>query len=225
MPVIVAANPKGGVGKSTACLVLGTMLARQGDSVCIIDADPQQTLGRWAQAGLSAFAHLVRAVRPGEDLVDVIDRAAQTAKFVIIDVQGSANMEMATAMSRADLVIIPIRAKTEDAEVSVKAIGLLRTQEKLHRRTINHGVLFMCTSSAIKTREERDIIKSIDRAAIPRFAVALNERTAFSQMLAQKKTLWELEDGDVNGLAGALANATSYVNDIRSTLDQQRSAA
>jgi len=44
MPVIVAANPKGGSGKSTTCIVSGTTLASQGASVRIIDADPQSAL-------------------------------------------------------------------------------------------------------------------------------------------------------------------------------------
>ncbi len=49
MPVVVAANPKGGSGKSTTCIVIGTTLASQGASVRIIDADPQRTLARWSE--------------------------------------------------------------------------------------------------------------------------------------------------------------------------------
>ena len=51
MAVIVAANPKGGSGKSTSCLVLGTTLASKGATVAIIDADPQKPVGRWGSIG------------------------------------------------------------------------------------------------------------------------------------------------------------------------------
>jgi chromosome partitioning protein len=47
MPVIVVANPKGGAGKSTLSLVLGTALASQGASVTLIDCDPNRPIVDW----------------------------------------------------------------------------------------------------------------------------------------------------------------------------------
>src|ERR1035441_7395334 len=102
MPVIVAANPKGGSGKSTTCLVIGTTLASQGASVRIIDADPQGTLAMWSE-GSSKYRDLVVKPTANEDLTVLIDRLQSQFQFVIIDVQGSANQEMFSAMSRADL--------------------------------------------------------------------------------------------------------------------------
>src|ERR1017187_6346010 len=66
MPVIVAANPKGGSGKSTTCLVIGTTLASQGASVRIIDADPQGTLAMWSE-GSSKYRDLVVKPTANED--------------------------------------------------------------------------------------------------------------------------------------------------------------
>ncbi|MGA2250931.1 MAG: ParA family protein [Terracidiphilus sp.] len=48
MPTIVFANPKGGVGKSTAAVLLATELASHGGSVTMIDADPNRPLTQWA---------------------------------------------------------------------------------------------------------------------------------------------------------------------------------
>ena len=47
MPVVCAANPKGGAGKSTTILALATTLAEQGASVTIIDADPNKPISDW----------------------------------------------------------------------------------------------------------------------------------------------------------------------------------
>jgi chromosome partitioning protein len=217
MPVIVAANPKGGSGKSTSCIVLGTTLASLGGTVRVIDADPQRTLGRWSE-GNSRYKDIVVLPSPGEDLTDLIDRLAAQYQFVIIDVQGTANQEMAAAMSRADLVLIPMQAKTADADVATRAIGLLRSQEKLFKRTIRHGIVFMRTSPIIVTREEKDIRLSIAKAQIPRFTVSLNERTAFSHMFAQKLSLEELSPSETNGLPAAIENAAKLTAEIIETL-------
>ena len=48
MPVISFASPKGGVGKTTAALLLATELAQKGVGVTVIDADPEQYIERWA---------------------------------------------------------------------------------------------------------------------------------------------------------------------------------
>ena len=48
MPVISIANPKGGAGKSTTALVLGTTLAAHDATVTLLDCDPNRPI-----AGLS----------------------------------------------------------------------------------------------------------------------------------------------------------------------------
>ena len=47
MPVIVVANPKGGVGKSTLATNLAGALARAGHAVMLGDADRQQSARQW----------------------------------------------------------------------------------------------------------------------------------------------------------------------------------
>lgn len=221
MPTIVTANTKGGSGKSTSCLVLGTALARKGATVRIIDADPQGTLQSWSH-GQSQYRDIVVTPSAGEDLTDLIDRLASQYQFVIIDVQGSANQELAAAMSRADLVIIPMRGKTADAEVATNAINLLRKQEKLFKRRINHGVLFMATSAGVKTREEKDIREKVEAGSIPCFQTQLHERTAYSHMFRFKLSIDELEGPETSGLAAALENADAFRREVIQILRQSR---
>lgn len=223
MPVIVAANPKGGSGKSTTCIVLGTTLASQGASVRIIDADPQRTLARWA-AGSSVFREIVVTPSVNEDLTTLIDTLQSQFQFVFIDVQGTANQEMVSAMSRADLVLIPMQAKTADAEVATRAISLLRSQENLFKRSIPHAVVFIRTSPIIVTREEKEIRANIGAAGIPRFTQSLNERTAFSHIFAYKCSLGELNPKDTNGLEGAQKNAVEITAEMVQLLRKQMEA-
>ena len=221
MPVVVAANTKGGSGKSTSSLVLGTTLARMGATVRMIDADPQRTLMSWS-SGQSKYRELVMAPKPGADLSDLIDEVSAEFQFVIIDVQGSANQELAAAMSRADLVTIPMRAKTADAEVAANAIGLLNSQQKLFRRAIPHGVVFIATNPIITTKEEKHIRQSVKQLHIPCFKTSLHERTAFSHIFRFKVAIDELTSRETNGLEAALENADNYANEVVETLRQAR---
>ncbi len=224
MPVVVAANPKGGSGKSTTCLILGTTLASQGATVRIIDADPQRTLARWSE-GKSTHRDIVVTPSAGEDLTVTIDRLQSEFQFVLIDVQGSANQEMVAAMSRADLVLIPMQAKTADADVATRAISLLRSQENLFKRKIPHAIVFMRTSPIIVTREEKQIRQNIEAAAVPRFTVSLNERTAFSHLFAYKRALAELSAKETNGLEEAQQNAIEFAAEVVQVLRKQQGSA
>lgn len=47
MPIVVVANPKGGVGKSTLSTNVAGYFARQGHSVMLGDADRQQSSALW----------------------------------------------------------------------------------------------------------------------------------------------------------------------------------
>lgn len=52
--IIVFANQKGGVGKSTLCMMFANYLASQGEPVAVIDADLQQTIYEQRQSDLAS---------------------------------------------------------------------------------------------------------------------------------------------------------------------------
>jgi chromosome partitioning protein len=136
MPTIVFASPKGGVGKSTAAVLLATELAGFGASVSLIDADPNKPLSQWAKrpgkpANLTVLSDVTE-----ESIIDTIESAASKTPFVIVDLEGTASMMVGYAMSRADLVIIPVQASHLDATEAAKAIKLVRAQERVFKRTI-----------------------------------------------------------------------------------------
>src|SRR3569623_457692 len=129
MPTIVFASPKGGVGKSTAAVLLATELAGHGAAVTVIDADPNRPLSQWAaRSGKPANLSVVTATTE-ETIIDTIEQAARETAFVIVDLEGTASMMVGYAMSRADLVIIPAQGSHLDASEAAKAIKLVRAQE------------------------------------------------------------------------------------------------
>src|SRR3954449_1799569 len=115
MPVITMASSKGGCGKSTAAILLATELAGKGASVTIIDADPNHPLARWGtRPGKPERLSIVDDVTE-ETLIDAIEDAAKRVSFLIVDLEGTASLMVAQAMSRSDLVIVPTKGSALDA--------------------------------------------------------------------------------------------------------------
>ena len=83
MITIALANQKGGVGKTTSTLALGSLLAQSGRRVLLVDMDPQSSLTQWlginpassladviggAESGTLAMPAIIRQLSPGMDL-------------------------------------------------------------------------------------------------------------------------------------------------------------
>src|SRR3954466_15578463 len=104
MPIIVFASPKGGVGKSTSPLLLACELATTGHSVTMIDADPNRPIARWSRRAGRPDALRVLDKVTEQTIIATIESAAKASDFVIVDLEGTASVIVAFAMSRAHLV-------------------------------------------------------------------------------------------------------------------------
>lgn len=211
MPIIALASPKGGCGKSTSAIILATELAARGTSVTIIDADPNRPISRWSQKpgkpdGLTVVANVTE-----DTLIDAIEHAARKTAFVIVDLEGTANLMVAQAMSRASLVIIPTKGSTLDAMEAIKAIKFIRLQERGYNRKIPFALLFTQTNPAVRPRTLKAIEADMAGQGIPMFSTAIHERDAFRALFSFGGTLSGLKDEQVGNIPAALVNAHDFV--------------
>ncbi|MHB8285463.1 MAG: ParA family protein, partial [Caulobacteraceae bacterium] len=85
MPVIVIASPKGGSGKSTTSVILGTELAHAGANVTLLDCDPNHSLTHWAKrAPLPKRMAVVSDVTEGE-IIRTIKECDAAGSVVVVD--------------------------------------------------------------------------------------------------------------------------------------------
>jgi chromosome partitioning protein len=218
MPTVVFASPKGGAGKSTSAVVLASELAQKGAGVVVVDADPNRPVSAWAKRPGKPDSLIVLSDITEESIIDEIEAAAARAPFVIVDLEGTASITVAYAISRADLVVIPVQGSQLDAAEAAKAIRLIRRQEKAFGRDIPHAVLFTRTSAAIRPRTLRHIRDELEGAGVPILKTQMHEREAFRAIFSFGGTLETLESGQVANLSAAIGNARAFAAEVVTAL-------
>ena len=119
MPTLSFCSPKGGAGKSTACILTALEVARSGMSIGILDTDPKRWLSSWAALKPLPKNIAVHQVQQ-QDLTDAAFSAAEQYDYVLIDVEGSDDASLIDAVLVSDLVIVPTKASRLDAQKITK---------------------------------------------------------------------------------------------------------
>lgn len=111
MPVIVVANPKGGVGKSTLATNVAGYLARRGHSVMLGDADRQQSSKAW----LGLRPPEARSIVGWDASDSEVLRPPRGTTHVVLDTPAGLHGKMLkTVMKRADKLLIPLQPSLFD---------------------------------------------------------------------------------------------------------------
>ena len=186
--VIAIASSKGGAGKTTCSFILGTELAYQGLAVCIIDADPNHPIAGWKKRG--GEAKNLSIVENGDEnsIMDEIELAEKKNDFVIVDLEGVANMTAAYAISQADFVVIPSQRSTLDTGEAAKTISLVTQQSKIVGRQIPYSLIISRTSQAIRTKGLSRMYESCKENEIDTYLTEINDREAFKAVFDYHKT-------------------------------------
>jgi chromosome partitioning protein len=125
MKVIVFANRKGGVGKTTLACTLGVAAQASSTSpVALIDTDPQASLTDWWNARKADTPTLV-TVDVTQLQASLRDLAAKKYSYAFIDTQGATTGVVARAIKTADLVVIPTRPSSVDLRAMSATVDMV----------------------------------------------------------------------------------------------------
>lgn len=181
MPTIVIASPKGGAGKSTTAVLLGTELAHAGANVTMLDCDPNGSLTLWAERKSLPEGMTIQSDIGESAIVKTIKQHDADGSIVIVDLEGIASRLASRAISQADLVLIPMRATTLDATVGIRAIDLIAEEEEALDRSIPYAVVFTMTR-AIRSKQHKGIVESLAGQGVDIVTPELMERAAYSAL-------------------------------------------
>jgi chromosome partitioning protein len=218
MPVIAFSSPKGGAGKTTAATILATVLAERGASVAVIDADPNKNVVDWSRLPGKPASLSVTGEVGEETIVDAIEAAAGRAAFVIIDLEGAANLLVSYAISLADFVVIPMQGSQLDAKQAARQMKLIASQSRISGRSIPFAVLLTRVSPALQPKTQRHIEERFRELKAPVLETRLYDREAFRAIFSFGGSVAGLADKGVSNLKAAIRNADDFAAEVVETL-------
>jgi chromosome partitioning protein len=186
--IIVVANSKGGVGKSTLAVHLATWLHDQGHSVTLADCDTQHSSSEWVKEA----APDVKAVRLADpdEILDSLPSLARQTEYVVADGPGGNNETSRALLLRADLALVPCKASMLEIRALAQATSILRQAQDIRRgqpRAII--VLSMVGKTYRLTQDMRDAAAALD---LPLARSALTLKQVYADAPGQGTVVWKL---------------------------------
>ncbi|WP_343117318.1 ParA family partition ATPase [Ostreiculturibacter nitratireducens] len=137
--IIVVAQQKGGSGKTTLAANLAVAYARQGQSVALLDTDPQGSLGRWFMARRERYgdAGMEFSTSSAWGVSYECEKLRRAADVVLIDTPPKVDSDLRPALREADLVLIPVASSHVDLWATDGVLDLARREGKLATVVLN----------------------------------------------------------------------------------------
>ena len=183
MPVIVIANPKGGVGKSTLATNVAGALASGGRAVMLGDVDRQQSSRQWL--GLRPAS--LPLVQGWDVSPDNVVRPPKGVTHVVLDTPaGLHGKRFEAVMKLADKVLVPLQPSLFDIQATHAFVQQLLAHPR--SRDVMLGLVAM---------RARDHTLSHDQlehylATLPVPVVAwLRDTQNYVQLAARGMTIWD----------------------------------
>ena len=184
MPVIVVANPKGGVGKTTLSTNLAGYLASRGHAVMLGDVDRQQSSKTWLALRPSGLPRIASWEVSREEIV----RPPKGTTHIVLDTPaGLHGKRLDEVMKLADKVLIPLQPSIFDIHATHAFISDLLAHRRSDR--VQTAVVGMRTrEGTISTDQLRNFLDSV---SVPLLGF-LRDTQNYIHLAAHGLTLWDV---------------------------------
>ncbi|MGN6087304.1 ParA family protein [Trinickia sp.] len=191
MTVIVVANPKGGVGKSTLSTNLAGAFAANGEWVALADLDRQQSSHGW-------LALRPEGLPPIETWNVDPDAPAKPPKGLeraVIDTPaGLHGVRLAAALELADKVVVPLQPSMFDILATQHFLERLAKEKAVRKGMIEVGVVGMRVDA--RTRSAEQLHRFVESLELPVLGF-LRDTQNYVQLAAHGLTLWDVPQSRV----------------------------
>ena len=187
--IIVVANSKGGVGKSTFAVHLAAWLHEQGHAVTLADCDTHQhSSSEWAEEAVPGVK-VVRLADP-DDVLDRLPIIAQQTDYVVADGPGSNTETSRALLLRGDLALVPCKASMLELRALAQATNQLRQAQDIRGGLPRAQIVLSMVGRNYKlTQEMKDAAAALD---LPLAKTALTLRQIYADAPGQGAVVWQL---------------------------------
>jgi len=184
MPVIVVANPKGGVGKTTLATNLAGYFASRGLHVMLGDVDRQQSARTWLALRPAGLPR----IETWEVARDEIVRPTKGTTHVVLDTPaGLHGKRLDEVMKLADKVLIPLQPSIFDIHASNDFIRQLQS----HRRSDRVRMAIVGVRTRDGTISTDQLRTFLDGVSLPVLGF-LRDAQNYVHLAAHGLTLWDV---------------------------------
>ncbi len=204
MPVVVIANPKGGVGKSTLSSNIAGYFARQGHTVMLGDVDRQQSSRLWLQWR----APTLPTILSWDITEDHIARPPKGTTHIVLDTPaGLHGPGLDAVMKLADKVVVPLQASVFDIHATQGFLAELAERRKPGKLQL--GVVANRVKDHTKaTAHLHEFLQTLDVPLLGQ----LRDTQNYAHLAAHGLSLWDVPATKVEKDLGQWAPILDWLN-------------
>jgi len=186
--IIVVANSKGGVGKSTLAVHLAAWLHEQGHSVTLADCDTQHSSSQWVGEAVPG----IKAVQLSDpdEILDRLPTLGQQAEYVVADGPGSNTETSRALLLRADLAIVPCKASMLEVRALAQATNVLRQAQDIRGGQPQAVIVLSMVGKTYRlTQDMKDAAAALE---LPLAKTAVTLKQIYADAPGQGAVVWHL---------------------------------
>lgn len=193
MPAIAVtiAQQKGGAGKTTLAAQLAVAWAKSGQSVALVDVDPQGSLSAWHKLRtqvMNGDAGLHLSQVSGWQLANELDRLKSKYDIVIIDSPPHAETDARVAVRASDVLVVPLQPSPMDLWATQPTLELAKKEKA--------RALLVMNRLPARGRLNEVIKHKLEETGAPLAQASLGNRSAFPASMMDGKGVVETAPRD-----------------------------
>jgi chromosome partitioning protein len=186
--IIVIANSKGGVGKSTIAVHLCVWLAEQGHRVILADCDVQHSSSQWLKDVAPDIQ--IEQLNTPDEILDNIRALNQKADYVIADGPGSNPENTRALLFHGEFAFVPCKASMLEVRALAQTTNVLRqVQQVRNGRPFATIILSMVGKNYRLTKDMKDAAEALDMGLADSVVA---QRQVYADAPGQKTVVWKL---------------------------------
>lgn len=189
--IILVTNQKGGSGKTNTAVNLAAGLHHLGNSVILVDSDPQNTVVQWFENGAGQIPFPYTDLSGAKkNLVPEIQKLLGTYEYIVIDGRPSLETDMEALIVISDMVVLPLRPSLADYQATWPIINVIEEVRSQYNESLRFSLLLnqVLGESRLLTK---GCIDGIAEKQYPRCSTLVAFREIYAHAYANGVTVFE----------------------------------